>query len=42
MKLAFLYYPVKNMEESLTYYRDVLGYEEAWREGEHTVALKLL
>lgn len=41
MKLAFLYHPVKNIEESLTYYRDVLGYEEAWREGEHTVALKL-
>lgn len=29
------------MKEAVTYYRDVLGYEEAWREGEHTVALRL-
>lgn len=41
MKLAFLYYPVKDLKEAVTYYRDVLGYEEAWREGEHTVALRL-
>ncbi|MDQ0270569.1 VOC family protein [Cytobacillus purgationiresistens] len=41
MKLAFLFYPVKNLKESLTFYRDQLGFEEAWREGEHTVALRL-
>ncbi|MCA1032535.1 VOC family protein [Bacillus timonensis] len=41
MKLAFLYHPVKNLEESLEFYRETLGFEEAWREGEHTVALKL-
>lgn len=41
MKLAFLYYPVKDLKEAVTYYRDVLGYEEAWREGEHTAALRL-
>ncbi|MFT4414301.1 VOC family protein [Fredinandcohnia humi] len=41
MKLLFLYYPVKNVDESLAYYRDVLGFEESWREGEHTAALHL-
>ena len=41
MKLIFLYHPVKNLKESLHFYRDTLGYEEAWREGEHTVALTL-
>ncbi|MFB4212142.1 VOC family protein [Shouchella sp. JSM 1781072] len=41
MKLVFLYYPVKNLKESLKIYRDMLGFEEAWREGDHTVALHL-
>ena len=41
MKLVFLYHPVKNLKESLTFYRETLGFEEAWREGEHTVALTL-
>ncbi|MEI5907421.1 VOC family protein [Bacillus spongiae] len=41
MKLVFLYHPVKNVKESLAFYRDTLGFEEAWREGEHTVALTL-
>ncbi|MDF2700418.1 MAG: hypothetical protein K0Q49_1976 [Haloplasmataceae bacterium] len=41
MKLVFLYQPVKNIEESMAYYKGVLGFEEAWREGEHTAALKL-
>lgn len=41
MKLVFLYHPVKNLKESLAFYRDTLGFEEAWREGEHTVALNL-
>lgn len=41
MKLAFLYHPVKDLKAAVAYYRDVLGYEEAWREGEHTAALKL-
>lgn len=41
MKLVFLYHPVKNLKESLTFYRETLGFEEAWREGEHTVALNL-
>jgi catechol 2,3-dioxygenase-like lactoylglutathione lyase family enzyme len=41
MKLVFLFHPVKNLKESLAFYRDTLGFEEAWREGEHTVALSL-
>lgn len=41
MKLVFLYHPVKNLKESVTFYRENLGFEEAWREGNHTVALKL-
>lgn len=41
MKLCFLYHPVKNLKESLSFYRDVLGFEEAWREGEHTIALTI-
>ncbi|MBO8157725.1 MAG: VOC family protein [Bacillaceae bacterium] len=41
MRLVFLYQPVKNLKESLAFYRDELGFEEAWREGEHTAALKL-
>jgi catechol 2,3-dioxygenase-like lactoylglutathione lyase family enzyme len=41
MKLVFMDYPVENLKESLAFYRDVLGFEEAWREGDHTVALKM-
>ncbi|WP_047980209.1 VOC family protein [Ornithinibacillus contaminans] len=41
MKLVFLYYPVNNLKESLAFYRDTLGFEETWREGEHTVGLKI-
>lgn len=40
MKLAFLYHPVSDLKQSLSYYR-ALGFEESWREGEHTVALKI-
>jgi catechol 2,3-dioxygenase-like lactoylglutathione lyase family enzyme len=41
MKLDFMYLPVPNMAEALAFYRDTLGLDEAWREGEATVALKL-
>lgn len=41
MKLVFLYHPVNNLKESLSFYRETLGFEEAWREGEHTVALNI-
>jgi catechol 2,3-dioxygenase-like lactoylglutathione lyase family enzyme len=41
MKLEFLYTPVKDMKAALALYRDSLGWEEAWREGDSTVSLKL-
>ena len=41
MKLVFLYHPVDNLMDSLSYYCDTLGFEEAWREGEQAIALQL-
>ena len=41
MKLVFLYHPVNNLMDSLSYYRNTLGFEEAWREGEQAIALPL-
>lgn len=41
MKLEFLYTPTPDLQKSLALYRDGLGWEEAWREGESTVSLQL-
>jgi catechol 2,3-dioxygenase-like lactoylglutathione lyase family enzyme len=41
MKLEFIYTPTRDLQASLALYRDELGWEEAWREGESTVSLKL-
>jgi catechol 2,3-dioxygenase-like lactoylglutathione lyase family enzyme len=41
MKLEFVYTPVKDLKAALALYRDALGWEEAWREGDSTVSLKL-
>ncbi|TMW70360.1 VOC family protein [Alteribacter natronophilus] len=41
MKLIFMYYPVRDLETSLEFYREKLGFDEAWREGTDTAALKL-
>lgn len=41
MKLTFLYQPVKNLEEAVAFYRDQLGLDESWREGETTAAIRL-
>jgi catechol 2,3-dioxygenase-like lactoylglutathione lyase family enzyme len=41
MKLEFLYAPTRDLQASLALYRDELGWEEAWREGDSTVSLKL-
>lgn len=41
MKLAFIYQPVHDMAAALAFYRDQLGFTEAWREGESTVAFEL-
>ncbi len=41
MKLEFLFMPTADLETSLALYRDQLGWEEVWREGETTVTLAL-
>lgn len=41
MKLNFLYHPVENLEKSVVFYRDVLGWDEAWRMGETTAAMTI-
>lgn len=41
MKLEFLFTPTADMAASLALYRDGLGCEEVWREGDATVALSL-
>ncbi len=40
MKLTFIYAPVTDLAPALAFYRDTLGWPEAWREGEDTVAFK--
>jgi catechol 2,3-dioxygenase-like lactoylglutathione lyase family enzyme len=40
-KLALVYVPVRDLKSALAFYRDQLGLEEAWREGDGTVAFKL-
>lgn len=39
MKLEFLFVPTSDLKASLALYRDGLGFTEAWREGDATVAL---
>lgn len=41
MKLEFLYSPTRDLNAALALYRDELGWKEAWREGETTVALTM-
>jgi len=41
MKLEFLFIPTSDLSASLALYRDGLGFTEAWREGDNTVALDL-
>ncbi len=41
MKLEFLFAPTSDLRASLALYRDALGFSEAWREGDATVALSL-
>jgi catechol 2,3-dioxygenase-like lactoylglutathione lyase family enzyme len=41
MKLEFLYAPVRDLKAALAFYRDSLGWDEAWREGDSTVSLKM-
>jgi catechol 2,3-dioxygenase-like lactoylglutathione lyase family enzyme len=41
MQLSYLYVSVPDLQQALTFYRDQLGFEESWREGEGTVAFKV-
>jgi len=41
MELTFMSTPVSDLTDAVTFYRDTLGLEEAWREGESTVSLAL-
>jgi catechol 2,3-dioxygenase-like lactoylglutathione lyase family enzyme len=41
MKLEFLFIPTSDLNASLAFYRDGLGFMETWREGNATVALAL-
>jgi catechol 2,3-dioxygenase-like lactoylglutathione lyase family enzyme len=41
MKLTFIYAPVPELKPALAFYRDTLGWSEAWREGEDTVAFRM-
>ena len=40
-KVVFYYQPVYDLKSALSFYRDQLGLEESWREGEGTVTFKL-
>lgn len=40
MRLTFYFQPVDDLGVAAAHYLD-LGWEEAWREGEHTVALQM-
>jgi catechol 2,3-dioxygenase-like lactoylglutathione lyase family enzyme len=40
-KLGILYVSVRDLKSALAFYRDQLGLEESWREGEGTVGFKL-
>jgi catechol 2,3-dioxygenase-like lactoylglutathione lyase family enzyme len=41
MRLDFVYLPVQDLAAALALYRDKLGFDEVWREGEHTVGLAI-
>lgn len=39
--LCFYLVPVRDIKSAKAFYRDVIGLEESWREGDFTVAYKL-
>ncbi|MEO7369846.1 MAG: VOC family protein [Ilumatobacteraceae bacterium] len=41
MKLTFIYQPVQDLEVAVAFHRDQLGFDEAWREDDDTVAFWL-
>jgi predicted enzyme related to lactoylglutathione lyase len=38
--LDFVYRPVPDLQTALAFYRDTLGWEEGWREGDGTATVK--
>lgn len=38
MKLTFIYQPVVDLAAAVAFHRDQLGFDEAWRESDDTVA----
>lgn len=41
MKLEMTYLPVPDLDAALRLYRDTLGFDEAWREGDTTAGLQV-
>ena len=41
MRLSFLYHPVSDLKGAVAFYRDVLGWDEAWRMGDDTAAMQI-
>lgn len=41
MKLTFLYHPATDVAAAVAFYRDVLGWDEAWRMGDDTAAMQI-
>jgi catechol 2,3-dioxygenase-like lactoylglutathione lyase family enzyme len=41
VKLTFIYQPIEDLGEAVAFYRDQLGFDEAWREADDTVAFWL-
>lgn len=41
MRLEFCYLPTSDLAASLRLYRDTLGFDELWREGDDTVGLAI-
>jgi catechol 2,3-dioxygenase-like lactoylglutathione lyase family enzyme len=39
LPIAFFYLPTRDLEASVHLFRDVLGHDELWREGDDTVGL---
>lgn len=41
MRLTFIYQPVQDLSDAVAFHRDAMGFDEAWREGDDTVAFWL-
>jgi len=41
MKLTFIFQPVADLAPAVAFHRDLLGFDEAWREGDVAVAFWL-